>query len=265
MKRAIFRTLGREFFRNEIPLRSAGVSYFLFFALIPIVTTLVSLVLMVPFLKVEAEQVLTHLTRKLLPEAIYGVKTYFIAFAENAPVVCVVSFFVSMYLLAKIVFFLEESLNRFWRLEAKRSPMRVMMKACLLCFLVILGITAGVALPDQGALSLVAGMIITWTLFLGFNRIVPAWPGPLHKSVRWSALLPGTLLCGSLWYISKWGFTVYLRIFAKADHFSALLGVLPLFLLWLYFSTYMLLLSACLNCALLSAQPAKNSAQETTA
>jgi membrane protein len=257
INRSIFRTLGREFLRNEIPLRSAGISYFLFFALIPIVTTLVSLVLMVPFLKIESDQVLTHFTRKILPEAISDVKAYFIAFAENAPVVSVVGFFVSMYLLAKIVFFFEESLNRFWRLEAKRSPLRVMIKSWLLCVLVILGIAAGVAIPDQGALNVVAGIIITWALFLGFNRIVPTWQGP-HKSVPWTALLPGSLLCGSVWYFSKWGFTVYLRVFAKADNFSALLGVLPLFLLWLYFSTYMLLLSACLNCALLSAPPAKN-------
>src|SRR5689334_10791014 len=115
MNRAILRILGREFLRNEIPLRSAGVSYFLFFAMIPIVTTLVSLVVMVPFLKVEAEQVLTHLTTTLLPEAIYDVKAYFVAFTQNARVVCLISVLVSIYLLCKIVFFFEESLNRFWK------------------------------------------------------------------------------------------------------------------------------------------------------
>ncbi len=258
MKRALFRALGREFLRNEIPLRSAGISYFLFFALIPIVTTLVSLVLMLPFLKVEAEQILMHLTSKLLPEAIYEVKSYFVAFTDNARVVCLVSVFVSMYLLGKIAFFFEESLNRFWNLEAKRSLFRVIMKAWLLCFLVILGIAASVALPGHGALNIVAELIITWALFMGFNRIVPAWPKRPHRSVPWRALLPGSLLCGSIWYVSKWGFTVYLRIFAKPDHIAALLGVLPLFLLWLYFSAYMLLLSACLNRALLSVPPEKN-------
>jgi uncharacterized BrkB/YihY/UPF0761 family membrane protein len=124
--------------------------------------------------------------------------------------------------------------------------------------MVIMGIAASLALPGQGALNVVAEMILTWAVFMGFNRIVPAWNTRAQGSVRWNALLPGSLLCGSVWYISKWGFTVYLRIFAKPDHIAALLGVLPLFLLWLYFSSYMLLLSACLNSALLSFPRAKN-------
>lgn len=248
--RVLLRILGKEFFRNEIQLRSAGVSYFIFFAMIPIVTTVVSLVLMVPMLEIEAEQVVELLTDKLLPEAVYDIKSVFISFSKNASVICVASFIASTWLLSKIVFFFEESLNRFWRLKAKRSPIRIFKKAFLLYFLAILGISVSTFLPEKGSANIVIELLITWSLFWGFNRIVPAWSEFPQNDVRWISLLPGSLLCGSVWYVSKWGFTEYLHRFASPDHLSAMLGVLPIFLLWLYFSSYMMLFSACLNHAL---------------
>lgn len=252
MKRGTFRFLGHEFLKNEIALRSAGVSYFLFFALIPIVTTLISIVVMLPFLKVEAEQVVLHLTEKLVPEAIKDVHGYFVALAQSAGVICLVSTLVALYLLGKIVFFFEESVNHIWRLETKRSLLRVMKKAWLLYLLAIAGIAISVGLPIRGVPGFVVGIVLTIALFVAFNRIVPAWPLGTQTAFRWWRLLPGSLLCGSIWYVSKWGFSVYLRRFATPDHVTAVLGVLPLFLVWLYFTAYMLLLSAGLNSALQS-------------
>ena len=252
MTRGTVRFLGREFLKNEIALRSAGVSYFLFFALIPIMTTLVSIVVMLPFLRLEAEQVVMHLTEKLVPEAINDVHGYFVAFVQRAGVVCAVSVLVATYLLGKIIFFFEESVNHIWRLDTKRSLSRVMKKAWLVYLLAIAGVLVSVALPIRGAPGFVVGMILTSALFVAFNRILPAWPSGTQKPFRWWDLLPGSLLCGTIWYVSKWGFSMYLRRFASADHISAVLGVLPLFLGWLYFSAYMLLFSAGLNSALLS-------------
>jgi YihY family inner membrane protein len=246
LSRGHLKKLGQEFLKDEISLRSAGVSYYLFFSLIPIVTTLVSLVLMLPLLELNAEQILIHLTRKLLPEAIYDVKGYFISFSENAGYVSLVSLVISTYVLSKIIHFFEESLNRFWRLEVKRSVSRVIKKALILYFLATLGVVISITLRNQDIMNFLVELLVSIIMFLGFNRIVPAWKKFPHNGVNWKTLLPGSILCGSIWYITKWGFTVYIDRFAKTE-VAAVLGIIPLFLVWLKFSSYLLLLSAILN------------------
>jgi YihY family inner membrane protein len=234
--------LGLEFLDYELSLRSAGISYYLFFTLIPIVTTLVSLVLLVPFLELNAENVVAHITSRFLPEAIYDIKTYFATFSENAGTICLVSMGVATYALAKTIHFFEESLNLFWHLDVNRSFSRVIKKALLLYFLATLGIGISMLLRNRGTLNFTVELFITIGLFLGFNRIIPAWTNKVH----WKTLMPGSILCGSIWYLIKWGFTFYLDRFSKID-LSAVLGVIPLFLVWLQLSSYLLLLSAVLN------------------
>lgn len=245
MNRKLLRIFAQKFVQNEISLRASGISYFLFFALIPMITTLVSLTLIIPFLKSSAEQVLDLLANLLLPQAVMGVKASFMAFTDDAKVICIISAFISVYLLSKIVFFFENSMNLFWSFEQKYSVWRVLKKSLLLYLLGTLGIGVFIVLRHWRNIGI--EIFIAWLLFWSFNRIVPAWPKQYYKDLKWWTLLPGSLVCGSVWYISKWLFTFYFEQFSKMNQLTAVLGTIPLFLLWINLSSYMLLLSGSIN------------------
>lgn len=237
------RDLLEVYWQNEVPLRAAGISYFVFFSFIPILTTLVSLAVMLPFLGIRIDQILPFLTRWLLPDAIHEVQDYLLAFAERANVVSLVSIGVTLWLLVKIAFFFETALDKIWMSEEPRSVRRL-LKNAVLGWLALGAIASlGALASGHGFRSVAIEVLGTWLFFLGFNKKLP------HRKIALKHSLPGSLIGGTVWYVSKWGFSAYMQRLAKPDQIYAILGVLPLLILWLYFSVYILLFSACLNFA----------------
>jgi YihY family inner membrane protein len=159
--------------------------------------------------------------------------------------VSVVSIAVTVWLLIKVVYFFEETLNKIWMSESKRSLPRIMRKAFLGWLVLSTVVSIGAVSSGHGVRSVALELTGTWLFFLGFNKALP------DKRIEWKSVFPGSLIAGTAWYASKWGFTAYMQKLAKPEQIYAILGILPLFLLWLYFSIVMLLFSACLNVSLL--------------
>jgi membrane protein len=240
----LIRALIQTYWRNEIPLRAAGISYFIFFSLIPIFTALVSILVVVPASREIVERALPHLARWLLPDAIHEVQDYFHLFAEHASVVSIAGIAVAGWLMVKITFFMERTLNRIWMAESDYSLSRIIGKVLLGVLLLAALASAGFILWGRG----LAGTALEWAgaclFFLGFNRVLP------DLRIAWRHVAPGAILGGTAWYATKWGFTAYLQHLAKPDQIYAIFGILPLFFLWLFMTVEILLLSACLNSVL---------------
>jgi len=239
-----FRIFALVYWKNEIPLRAAGVSYFVFFSLVPLLTTFAAVVLLLPVLRGEAEQIFLYLTHWLLPDAIQDVQTHIRALAEHATVVSIASLGLTLWLLVKIIFFLEKTQNKIWGFDSPKSPLRLMRKAAFVFTFLIAVVSIGVYVSGNKLESALVEITSTWLFFLGFNMILPAQRRSLASA------LPGSLVGGLAWYGTKWAFTSYIVLFAKPDKFYAILGILPLVFLWLHFSVVILLLSACFNVSL---------------
>lgn len=240
----IISTLFKSYFRNEIPLRAAGISYFLFFSLIPILTTFLSIGVALSSWWIAPEHVLPHLTRWLLPDAIHEVQYYFQEFSAHIEVVSIASFVVASWLLVKIVFFFEKTLNQVWKYHPKHSFFQILRKGLLGFLFMGITILIGVTALGFGFERILIDVMITWLLFLGFNLIVP------NRKIYWKWAIPGSLINGTIWYMTKLAFTSYVHHLAKPHQIYAILGILPLFFLWMYFSVVNLLFSACLNYAI---------------
>jgi membrane protein len=128
--------------------------------------------------------------------------------------------------------------------ESAYSLRRVVKKVIGGCLLFAALAFAGFFLWGHGLVSSAFEWAGACLLFLAFNRSLP----DLH--IAWKHALPGALAGGTIWTLSKWGFTAWLQRLTKANQIYAIFGVLPLFLLWLYFTIATLLLSACFNSAL---------------
>jgi membrane protein len=199
----------KVYWRNEIPLRAAGISFFVFFSMVPLLTTLVSFVVTLPSWRRGAQQALPYLTRWLLPGAIHEVQEYFHAFAEHAGVISIASIILSMWLLMKIVFFVEETLNKIWMLKPKRSPFRIMKKVFLAGLFLGSFVTMGILVSGTGLKGILVEILGTLSLFLGFNKVLP------NRQIEWKQVIPGSVIGGTIWYVSKWGFTFYTQHLAK--------------------------------------------------
>jgi membrane protein len=237
------RRVGRMSLTKEVPLRAAGISYFVFFALIPLLATFASIAVTLQRPGFDFTHALQFLTRWLVPSAITEVEEYFRTLAGHAGRVSVVSLAASAYIIVKLVFWFENSLNAIWSIPPERRVLRMLRKGFWGCLFLMGVVVAGVWLSGRGIVGTLLEMLATWTFFVGFNKILPA------RRLGWRQVMPGSLLGGTAWYATKWGFTEYLQR-TTPEHVYAILGVLPLFLLWIYCSAFVLLLSACVNAAL---------------
>ena len=131
--------------------------------------------------------------------------------------------------------------------------------------LIALGLTVGVMVFVVVALTLIAvipavlnflglGSVVEWTvqilrwpLILAFLLIMLAalyrW-APARDKARWKWVTPGALFAGFLWLLGSIGFSLYVTFFADYNATYGSLGAVVVMLMWMYISTFAVLLGA---------------------
>jgi len=103
-------------------------------------------------------------------------------------------------------------------------------------------LSARVSLPGIGPLFAVIGLLISALLifvsFLVVYRVVPTRPLPLRHAI------PGALVATALWTVLRIGFVFYATRVAKYDTLFGPIGTAVSLLVFLYFSSVVLLLGA---------------------
>ncbi len=104
------------------------------------------------------------------------------------------------------------------------------------------GLSARISLPGIGPLFSVIGLLISALLifvsFLVVYRVVPTRPLPLRHAI------PGALVASALWTVLRIGFVFYATRVAKYDTVFGPIGTAVSLLVFLYFSSVVLLLGA---------------------
>lgn len=86
-------------------------------------------------------------------------------------------------------------------------------------------------------------ILTTWALFTGLYLIMP------NTNVKIRSALVGGIIGGSLWELAKYGYTIYA---AKALVYSKIygsFGIIPIFLIWIYYTWVVVLLGALITYA----------------
>ncbi len=103
------------------------------------------------------------------------------------------------------------------------------------------------ALPGPLA---VLGKIVTYLLLAAAGSAGAATLyryGPSRRHARWTWLTPGSLLAALLWLLLTIGFGIYVANFGNYDATYGSIGTVIVLLTWLYLSSYILLFGAELN------------------
>jgi len=108
-------------------------------------------------------------------------------------------------------------------------------------------IPAVLQLVGLGSVVEWAVQILRWPLILAFLLFVLAalyrW-APAREEARWAWLSPGALFAGALWLLGSVGFSLYVSFFADYNATYGSLGAVVVLLMWMYISTYAVLLGA---------------------
>jgi membrane protein len=148
---------------------------------------------------------------------------------------------------------MEQSLNRIFGAEHNRSiPRRVMLYWATLTLIpliiLIIGYLSRLATSHSQHVWGVSWIVLATTGWVGpmiavffLMAILYKYLPNTHISAR-TALL-GAVLSAPLWMAARWGFGLYIK-YAATNSFYGAVGVIPVFMFWLYISWLIFLLGA---------------------
>ncbi|MBI4211572.1 MAG: YihY family inner membrane protein [Deltaproteobacteria bacterium] len=249
--------VGTKFGEDQITLRATALAYTTLLSLVPLIA--VSLSIFKAFGGME--QIVVDLQRFLLKNLTTGTgeqaAEYLTLFIDryNSTAIGLIGFLALILSVIATLSTVEKSFNHIWKTPSHRSfATRLMMYWTLITlgplFLALsLSITAGMQsftfMNDviflSGAKKWLFGKLpwlITFCLFTAMYLIMP------NTKVRIRSAAIGGFIAALLWEGAKFGYTLYA---AKAVVYSKIygsFGLIPLFLIWVYYSWIVVLLGS---------------------
>lgn len=241
--------------KDNLSLISAGVAYYAFLAMVPLLGAAV----LIYGLVIEPAAVAAHVNSlaETLPPAVaklIGGQLEAVSEASGGTkgLGLLVALAISLYGARNGAGAVMTGLDIAYGCEDDRSFLRRNLLALGITVAAILGIGAvAAAIGVTGMLGSIAGSIAGHVLVLAAGvagalllyRVAPDF----ERTPDWHALLPGSLLFGFGWTLLTVLFTLYVTNFASYNATYGSLGAVVALLTWLYFSAYVLLLGGVLN------------------
>lgn len=264
MKKLIkfFKKLSQKFSTDEATQLAAALAYYTVFSLAPL---LVLLIILLGFILKSNEvqtQIIDFLQTSMGSESTETIKSMMQAAAQPSQ-----SWFAKIlspiFLILGangVVTQLQYSFNKVWPPKKTKSGIKEYIKTQLLAFLIIgiVGVIIFASLLLSTGLSMTSNYVgdifpavsyllplsefiisfgLTSLLFMILFRYLPTSPP------EWSQVWKGGILTGFLFFVGKFGLTLYFSMGNVASGFGAA-GSLLILLLWIYYSSLILLLGA---------------------
>lgn len=250
--------------KDNAGIIAAGVSFYLFLALVPLLAAIV----LTYGLVVAPETVARHvggLFRILPPEPARLVAEQLVSVAQGSggkqglglAIAIGLAFWSARNAAGAVV----TALNIAYGTTEKRGFVRTTLHS--------LGITAGAVamgglvagvtallarleriLPDLGGLGKAGVALLSYALLAGIAAAAAATLyryGPSREKARWTWLTPGSIFFAAVWLLLTLGFGFYVRNFANYGATYGSLSAPIVLLTWFYLSAYVLIVGAELN------------------
>ncbi len=261
----------RGLFEGSVSTRAAAVSYNFFLAIFPFILFLFTLI---PYIPVTDFQVtLFSLFREIIPPETFAMveKTIFeIIMLQNSGLLSL-SFILTFYFSTNGVNAIMDGFNSSLHSSKKRNWWKQQLTAiflmAILSFLVILAITfitvGSFAINwliengfIQDDLTITLLEIVRWLIILlltFFSVSFLYYFGPAERRA-YAFFSPGSILATFLLIIGTLGFNIYIANFSRYNALYGSIGTLIIFLVWIFISSFILLIGFELNASIRQAK-----------
>ena len=250
---------------HELGLLAAGLAFFVFLALTPLIAATVMIYGLVgdPAAVQAQMEAIVHLVpseaAKLIQDQLLQIVTTSTGVTGFA---LVIALFFAVYGGMRAASGMISALNIINEEHETRSILRLTLRAAALTLAAVLialtGLLAGglfAWLQTQtgvflGGVTELLFKLLTWAAAIalgtaGFALIMRY--GPDRRPAKWRWLTPGSLLATLLWMLVSFGFSLYVAYISDYNATYGSLSAIVVFLMWLFLSAYGVLLGALLN------------------
>ncbi len=239
----------KKFFADQCPSWAAALAFTTLFALVPITVLSFSIFSVFSASAAAGEQVRSLLFAHFLPGSGDLIYNYIQTFSENAGTLSFFGFVFLIFMAFSLLTMLEKVFLRIWQIPKSRPFFArffifwVALTLVPILIAVFLYFSSRVEPVPYLAWAyqrdaLIRPLFITWAAFFVLYRFLP------RGGIRWMSALSGALVAGTLWEGAKFGFDSYVNHFSTLTQLYGSLGIIPIFLLWLYFTWILVLYGA---------------------
>ena len=243
---------------NDLSIYASAMAFFLLLSFIPTFLLIFSLL---PFINVTAGDIL-DVMKRIFPQDLYDITEKMVAqiYARSAKKASFAGLF-SLWSSGKGMMAFIQSLNKIHGRKEERGYIKLRLMASSYTLLMLLIFMISIYLKMFGSLLyryvtssvmdilslevLTQGKALFLFLFL-FLLCLSCYTFLPSDKVSMKSQIPGAFLAVVLWFFFSFGFSFYVRRVQEFTAYGTFGGIL-LFLLWLYFCSFILLLGSLLN------------------
>jgi len=245
----------RRFNQDRCFQIASSLTFTTLLALVPLVTIALTLISAFPFFSGLGEQIHAFLLANMLPEKAGIVVTGYIEqFSGRAGQLTALGTVVLAVTAVLMMFTIERAFNSIWRISRPRpilqriliywaaltlGPVLIGASLSITSYLVSASLGFAGQIPFAGAAVLgLVPFVLTCAAFTLLYYVVP------NRAVRPRHALLGGFIAGIVFEIMKRGFALYIAKFPTYTLVYGAFAVIPIFLLWIYFSWLVVVLGA---------------------
>jgi membrane protein len=248
---------------ERLGLIAAGVTFYVILGLFPALTALVSIYGLLTDPRSIGEQ-MTNLYTVLPDEAITLIRGQLDQLTNAPPAKLGIGFLISvlaaLWSVMNAVKALFDGLNVTYREREVRSMVKLNVMAfgfamgavmvAMFYMIAIAVVPLVLSFLGVGGVAEVLIKMVRWPVLMVMSAVAIALLnryGPSREHARWSWVTPGSLFVMVAWVAMSAGFSFYLANFANYDKTYGALGTAIAMMMWVWLSTYILLVGSALN------------------
>ncbi|MEP6484507.1 MAG: YihY family inner membrane protein [Rudaea sp.] len=260
---AFLRFTARRFIDDRCQQSAGALACTTLFAMVPLTAALIGILSGFPAFAEWQERITFFIFENFVPATGEAVRGYLTQFADNANKATALGIIVLIVSTLMLMLSIEDAFNRIWRVPKNRPVgIRIVMYWTVLslgpAFLIVaLALsTYLLALPlfgdEQALVPVRSGLLnslpflIEWAALTAAYRLIP------NRSVHLRNAAVGALIGALLFEAAKRAFSWYVVSGANYQQVYGALAVVPIFILWIYFSWVIVLLGASFTASLTS-------------
>ena len=245
----------RKIETDRVFLKASALSYTFVLSLIPLTTVLFSLYSKFGQFKEFEKDINSILLKLFMPQYVSRIQSLInslINKSSSMGIIGIIGLVVFSVLLLETV---DDSLHEIWRVKRKTPRYIKYISYWAFITLAPLMIALSLYLSSKFRQTTMGREILTSIIFTSFIKIALPWiltssaffilyyVFPSFPFSIKNALI-AALFAGFLWELSKYLFDFYIEHFSLVPYIYGAIGVLPMFLIWIYFSWLIALLGA---------------------
>jgi membrane protein len=263
----VLKATWKETGKDNISIVAAGVAFYIFTALVPLLTAVVLTYGLVAD-PATVEKDMQSLTG-VLPQGaseIIGQQLHSMVQSSGGKTgfALVLALLIALYGASKVSTSLMTGMNIAWGVEEKRGFIkRTLIAIAIVAGMVLAILAAGFAisavslveslLPSLGGVAHVLLQILSFLLAAGVVIVMLAVVyryAPNRPDAKWAWVTPGSIVAAIVWALATMGFAFYVANFGSYNATYGALGAVIVFLTWLYLTSYIILMGAEMNAVL---------------